>query len=158
MKKVNKTKSKINMKARVASYRKRLSRQIIERQHERKRTCFVDSLKQIFMAVLIEMGGASSAAEVQKWVYMLMRRDGVLREKDYGYNGAGWVNWKDSCRSAKQTMVKRGLLYEHSPRAHWDLTPEGRAIAETLRKYMRDSPGEINQSCFKKVEKEIEEN
>jgi Mrr N-terminal domain len=81
---------------------------------------------------LLERGGSAHATEVTNAVGR--RLADRLTELDYAKLDSGEVRWRNRAAFTRLTLRKRGLLRDDSPRGIWELSGEGRRIAqEALR-------------------------
>jgi hypothetical protein len=77
---------------------------------------------------LLALGGSGHAAEVTDGVGR--RLEGKLKDRDYENLETGDVRWRNRTQFTRHTLKKRGLIRDNSPRGIWELTDEGREVAE----------------------------
>jgi restriction system protein len=77
---------------------------------------------------LLARGGSGQATEITDAVGERLKDK--LTERDRENLNSGDIRWRNRAQFTRLTLRKRGLLREDSPRGIWELTAEGRKVAE----------------------------
>ena len=78
---------------------------------------------------LVALGGSAKAGDVLDQVGRLMASE--LQEQDLALlQSNSEPRWRKSAQWARREMVLKGLLRDDAPRGHWELSAQGRELAE----------------------------
>jgi hypothetical protein len=78
---------------------------------------------------LVKRGGSAHATEVTNAVGQ--RLADRLTEKDRETLDSGDIRWRNRVQFTRLTLKERGLISSESPRGVWEITDEGRKVADS---------------------------
>jgi hypothetical protein len=82
------------------------------------------------LQALISLGGKETTARVVDEVGRILADQ--LTEQDRQVRANGDIDWRYSCRWARQDLVNEGLMRSDSPHGVWEISTQGREYIQTI--------------------------
>jgi len=85
-----------------------------------------DAFRLPILQALVEMDGRGARTHIFARLHEMMKHQ--LREHDLASVPSGSVRWHGKAQSARQAMVREGLISRDSPYGIWEITEDGRTF------------------------------